>query len=42
MVATAPDAVTFAAMLGCGLVGGVFFAFSVFVMNALANLAPAE
>jgi len=29
-------------MLGCGLVGGVFFAFSAFVMNALANLAPAQ
>jgi uncharacterized membrane protein len=42
VVATAPDAVTFAAMLGCGLVGGVFFAFSAFVMNALANLAPAQ
>jgi uncharacterized membrane protein len=29
-------------MLGCGLMGGVFFAFSAFVMNALANLATAQ
>lgn len=28
--------------LGCGLVGGVFFAFSTFVMNALARLQPRE
>ena len=28
-------------MLGCGLVAGVFFAFSAFVMKALARLAPA-
>ncbi len=26
--------------LGCGLVAGVFFAFSAFVMNALARLSP--
>ena len=26
--------------LGCGLVAGVFFAFSTFVMNALARLQP--
>jgi len=26
--------------LGCGLVGGVFFAFSAFVMKALAKLTP--
>ncbi len=30
------------AALGCGLVGGVFFAFSNFVMNALARLPPAQ
>lgn len=42
VMATALDAVTFAAMLGCGLVSGVFFAFSAFVMNALASLAPAQ
>ena len=28
--------------LGCGLVGGVFFAFSAFVMKALSRLPPAE
>ncbi len=28
--------------LGCGLIGGVFFAFSVFVMKALAALPPAS
>ena len=26
------------ALLGCGLVAGVFFAFSSFVMNALSRL----
>ncbi len=33
---------TFAAALGCGLVAGVFFAFSTFVMNALARLPAGE
>lgn len=28
--------------LGCGLIAGVFFAFSTFVMNALARLQPAQ
>jgi uncharacterized membrane protein len=28
--------------LGCGLVGGVFFAFSTFVMKALSRLPPHE
>ncbi len=28
--------------LGCGLIGGVFFAFSTFVMKALANLPPGQ
>ncbi|GAX42674.1 hypothetical protein NIES4075_36770 [Tolypothrix sp. NIES-4075] len=28
--------------LGCGLVAGVFFAFSTFVMNALSRLQPAQ
>lgn len=28
--------------LGCGLVAGVFFAFSTFVMNALGRLAPTQ
>lgn len=31
---------TLLAALGCGLVAGVFFAFSTFVMNALARLQP--
>jgi uncharacterized membrane protein len=30
------------AALGCGLVGGVFFAFSTFVMRGLGRLAPAS
>jgi uncharacterized membrane protein len=33
---------TFAAALGCGLIAGVFFAFSTFVMNALARRPSAE
>ena len=32
----------FIAALGCGLVAGVFFAFSTFVMPALARLQPAQ
>jgi uncharacterized membrane protein len=28
--------------LGCGLMAGVFFAFSTFVMNALARIQPAQ
>ncbi|MHC5731878.1 MAG: anthrone oxygenase family protein, partial [Nostoc sp.] len=28
--------------LGCGLIAGVFFAFSTFVMNALGRLQPAQ
>ncbi|HEY7465390.1 MAG TPA: anthrone oxygenase family protein [Dehalococcoidia bacterium] len=35
-------ALTFATALGCGLVGGVFFAFSTFVMPALARLPAAQ
>jgi uncharacterized membrane protein len=30
------------AVLGCGLIAGVFFAFSTFVMRALARLQPTE
>ncbi len=30
------------AAVGCGVVGGVFFAFSVFVMKALGRLPPAK
>jgi uncharacterized membrane protein len=33
---------TLLAALGCGLVAGVFFAFSAFVMKALARLPPGE
>ena len=33
---------TLLAVLGCGLIAGVFFAFSTFVMKALARLAAAE
>jgi uncharacterized membrane protein len=32
----------FFAALGCGLVAGVFFAFSTFVISALARLQPAQ
>ena len=34
-------AATLATALGCGLVAGVFFAFSTFVMPALKRLPPA-
>lgn len=33
---------TLAAALGCGLIAGAFFAFSTFVMKALARLPPAQ
>ncbi len=33
---------TLLSALGCGLVGGVFFAFSTFVMRALAALPPPQ
>lgn len=35
-------ATTFIAALGCALVGGVFFAFSTFVIHALRRLPPHE
>ena len=35
-------AVTLLATLGCGLMAGVFFAFSAFVMKALAKLPPLQ
>ena len=35
-------ALTFVAALGCGLVAGIFFAFSAFVMKALARLPPGQ
>ncbi len=36
------DALTLFAALGCGLIAGVFFAFSAFVMKALTRLSPRE
>jgi len=33
---------TLCGVLGCGLMAGVFFAFSTFVMRALARLQPAQ
>jgi uncharacterized membrane protein len=33
---------TLLSALGCGLVGGAFFAFSTFIMKALARLPPAQ
>jgi uncharacterized membrane protein len=33
---------TLASALGCGLIGGVFFAFSSFVMKSLGRLPPAQ
>lgn len=35
-------ALTLIAALGCGVVGGIFYAFSTFVMKALARLPPAH
>jgi uncharacterized membrane protein len=34
--------VTLISSLGCGLIGGAFFAFSTFVMKALGRLQPAQ
>lgn len=42
MTGTLLPALTLIAALGCGLVAGVFFAFSTFVMPALARLPPAQ
>jgi uncharacterized membrane protein len=39
---TANHALTIIAALGCGVVGGAFFAFSGFIMRALARLAPPQ
>ena len=36
------DVATFAGVLGAGAVGGVFYAFSSFVMPALERLQPAD
>nr|WP_230843712.1 anthrone oxygenase family protein [Gloeobacter morelensis] len=37
-----PFALKLFSALGCGLIAGVFFAFSAFVMNTLARLRPAQ
>jgi uncharacterized membrane protein len=39
---TAGHLLTLLATLGCGLIAGIFFAFSTFVMKALARLPPGE
>lgn len=36
------SALTILAVLGCGIIGGVFFAFSTFIMNAFSERPPAE
>ena len=41
-MSTSGQAAVVATALGCGLVGGVFFAFSTFVMDGLAELQPAQ
>lgn len=35
-------ALTLVSALGCGLIAGVFFAFSAFMMKALTRLSPAQ
>ena len=35
-------ALTLFSALGCGLVAGIFFAFSTFVMKALTHLLPGQ
>jgi uncharacterized membrane protein len=42
MINTLLFALTLVSALGCGLIAGFFFAFSVFVMKALASLPPAQ
>jgi uncharacterized membrane protein len=42
MIDKSVSILTFGSGLGCGLIGGVFFAFSAFVMKALARLSPAH
>ncbi|MEN8129452.1 MAG: anthrone oxygenase family protein [Pseudomonadota bacterium] len=37
-----PFVLTLCSVLGCGLMAGVFFAFSTFVMRALARIQPAQ
>src|SRR5215831_6257539 len=42
MIDTSVFILAFVTALGCGLVAGAFFAFSSFVMKALAQLPPAQ
>jgi uncharacterized membrane protein len=42
MIYTVKFWLTLSAALGCGLIGGVFFAFSTFVMQALSRLPAAQ
>ncbi|MGQ0584928.1 MAG: anthrone oxygenase family protein [Reyranella sp.] len=42
MINQAVVAATFAAAIGCGLVAGIFFAFSSFVMGALGRIPPEQ
>lgn len=42
MTETVVVALTVATALGCGLVAGIFFAFSTFVMGALGRLRPEQ
>jgi len=35
-------ALAFLAAIGCGIVGGIFYGFSSFVMKALARIAPEQ
>lgn len=42
MSSSLPPLLTALAALGCGLIGGVFFAFSTFIMRALARLPPPQ
>ncbi|HYI14684.1 MAG TPA: anthrone oxygenase family protein [Thermomicrobiales bacterium] len=42
MIDEARVILTLVAVLGCGLVGGIFFAFSTFVMKALADQPPSN
>lgn len=42
MISGLPSYLAFATALGCGLAGGVFFGFSAFVMDGLADLPEAQ
>ena len=42
MISQAIVAATFVAAIGCGLVAGIFFAFSSFIMGALGRIPPEQ